>query len=208
MAEVYRILCITLGTPPKASDKFTWEYYTGEKKTRKFHSWTGTPLEFARDMAGADVGQSISLINDPRNEYGRLYTVDRLGNVVGGRPVLYVNTEVENLKKVAIDLLKADTPVWFGCDVGQSSSSALGILDTKLFDVSTRVGGPEAVELELTRGAAPQMDECFGTSSKMTKTQRIMTGDSECGSNSVAWTGADFTRPPVEHVLSELSQAP
>ena len=32
--------------------------------------------------------ESFSLINDPRNDYGRLYTVDKLGNVWGGRPVL------------------------------------------------------------------------------------------------------------------------
>lgn len=31
---------------------------------------------------------SFSLINDPRNEYGKLYTVDKLGNLWGGRPVL------------------------------------------------------------------------------------------------------------------------
>ena len=31
---------------------------------------------------------SFSLINDPRNEYSKLYTVDKLGNVWGGRPVL------------------------------------------------------------------------------------------------------------------------
>lgn len=31
---------------------------------------------------------SFSLINDPRNEYSKLYTVDKLGNIWGGRPVL------------------------------------------------------------------------------------------------------------------------
>ena len=31
---------------------------------------------------------SFSLINDPRNEYGKLYTVDKLGNMWGARPVL------------------------------------------------------------------------------------------------------------------------
>ena len=31
---------------------------------------------------------SFSLINDPRNEYGKLYTVDKLGNLWGARPVL------------------------------------------------------------------------------------------------------------------------
>lgn len=32
--------------------------------------------------------ESFSLINDPRNEYSKLYTVDKLGNIWGGRPVL------------------------------------------------------------------------------------------------------------------------
>ncbi len=32
--------------------------------------------------------ESFSLINDPRNSYKKLYTVNRLGNIWGGRPVL------------------------------------------------------------------------------------------------------------------------
>lgn len=138
MEEVYRILAITLGAPPKANEEFTWEYYSGEGKTRKYHKITSTPLKFYKEYAQVDVSRGISLINDPRNDYNKLYTVDRLGNVVGGRPVLYVNAEVKELKKVAIELLKNDTPVWFGCDVGQSSNSALGIMDTRLFDVSSQ----------------------------------------------------------------------
>ena len=31
--------------------------------------------------------EGFSLINDPRNEYDKLYTVDKLGNVWGGLPV-------------------------------------------------------------------------------------------------------------------------
>jgi aminopeptidase C len=34
--------------------------------------------------------------------YGKLYTVDKLGNVWGGRPVLYVNTEIDNLKNAVV----------------------------------------------------------------------------------------------------------
>lgn len=108
--RVYRILAITVGTPPKADEPFTWEYYT---KDKKFKSITTTPLEFYHKYAGVDVSLAISLINDPRNKYEQLYTVEHLGNVWGGRPVLYVNTEVQQLKDTAIALLKADTPVWF-----------------------------------------------------------------------------------------------
>ena len=34
------------------------------------------------------MSESFSLINDPRNAYSTLYTVDKLGNLWGGRPVL------------------------------------------------------------------------------------------------------------------------
>lgn len=37
MEEVYRILAVTLGTPPRADAEFTWEYYSGEGKDRKYH---------------------------------------------------------------------------------------------------------------------------------------------------------------------------
>ncbi|KAL7341782.1 peptidase C1B, bleomycin hydrolase [Rhodotorula toruloides] len=46
--------------------------------------------------------------------------------------------------------------VLFGCDVGKFSSSSLGIMSTKLWD----------------------LDEGFGTSLKMSKAQRLETGDS------------------------------
>jgi bleomycin hydrolase len=31
--------------------------------------------------------EAFSLINDPRNEYGKLYTVSKLGNVWNGIPI-------------------------------------------------------------------------------------------------------------------------
>lgn len=61
---------------------------------------------------------AFSLINDPRNDYSKLYTVDKLGNLIGGRPVLCrlslfspriraltfidVNTEIKNMKDAVI----------------------------------------------------------------------------------------------------------
>lgn len=64
----------------------------------------------------------MSLINDPRNDYNQAYTVDRLGNIVGGDDIKYVNTKISTMKKLAIDVLKSGHPVWFGCDVGKVSS--------------------------------------------------------------------------------------
>lgn len=93
--------------------------------------------------------ESFSLINDPRNAYNKLYTVDKLGNIWGGRPVLCecsasssihanakrfadVNTTSDELKAAVVRSVKAGQPVFFGCDVGQFSSSLkdVGIMDT------------------------------------------------------------------------------
>jgi len=49
----------------------------------------------------------------------QLYTVDRLGNMVGGRPVTYLNVDIDVLKSYARKTLEAGNPVWFGCDVGE-----------------------------------------------------------------------------------------
>ncbi|GAA5874794.1 hypothetical protein JCM3774_003442 [Rhodotorula dairenensis] len=153
LAEIYRILAITLGQPPKPDDKFVWEYY--DKKSSKYHRVETTPKQFYKDV-GVDVSQALSLVNDPRHEYKTLMTVDRLGNVWGGRPVKYVNADVDLLKETAVKLLKADTPVWFGCDVGKFSNTPLGIMSTKLWD----------------------FDEALGISLKMNKAQRLQTGES------------------------------
>ena len=47
------------------------------------------------------------IVNDPRskNPYDRLYTVEYLNNMSGGRQVLYINQPIEVLKKLTIKSL-------------------------------------------------------------------------------------------------------
>jgi bleomycin hydrolase len=139
MQEVHAILTLMLGPPPKPDEKFTWQYLDGNNK---YHSLTKTPLEFANELSSpssirvlnANVSQLFSLVNDPRNSYNTLLTVDRLGNVVGGRPITYVNVDMSTIKSAAIAMLKAGLPVFFGSDVGKFSNSTSGIMDTKLYN--------------------------------------------------------------------------
>lgn len=146
MQEVHRVLTLMLGPPPKPEEKFSWDYYD---KDGKYHRMSTTPLEFARELStpslvrrlgGADVNELFSLVNDPRNKYGQLLTVDRLGNVVGGRPITYVNVDMDTMKKATIAMLKAGLPVFFGSDVGKFSDSKSGIMDTALFDYDLAFG--------------------------------------------------------------------
>jgi bleomycin hydrolase len=85
MKQVFDVLCITLGTPPKADDELVSSSAVSRlsivnvrcNACRVLQKYTGPYL--ARDC--------FSLINDPRNSYDTLYTVDRLGNVHGGLSV-------------------------------------------------------------------------------------------------------------------------
>lgn len=131
MEEIYRIMVICLGEPPSS---FDWE--TTDKNGKFIGIRDLTPQKFFKDVIQYPLEDTMSLINDPRNPYDTLYTVDRLGNVVGGAPLRYVNTTPDMLKKLAINVLKSGSPVWFGCDVGQFSNNPLGIMDTKIYDYS------------------------------------------------------------------------
>lgn len=65
-----------------------------------------TPLEFARHHANYDVSATIAIINDPRTAYDHAYTVQRLGNVIGGRTIRYLNLTIDELKDIAIEMIK------------------------------------------------------------------------------------------------------
>lgn len=101
LREVHLILTLMLGPPPHPSKDFTWDFYD---KNDHFHSVTTTPLHFAAELSskesiracgGTNVHELFSLVNDPRNNYGELLSVDRLGNVVGGRGISYVNVDMD-----------------------------------------------------------------------------------------------------------------
>jgi bleomycin hydrolase len=85
MKIVYAILSVCLGTPPKPSEDFVWEYYDRDGKFCSIPKTT--PREFYQKYGGGKAGDSFSIINDPRNAFETLYTVERLGNVLGKRPV-------------------------------------------------------------------------------------------------------------------------
>lgn len=101
---------------PKANEEFTWTYYDSKKNCKTL---TTTPLKFMSDFTGKFTSNgACSLVHDPRNEINKLITVNRLGNVWAADPVLYVNTELSEMKKGIVNHLKKGFPVFFGCDVG------------------------------------------------------------------------------------------
>ncbi|KAL0581870.1 bleomycin hydrolase [Marasmius crinis-equi] len=154
LKEVYAIMTATLGVPPSPNQKFEWDYYDSDGKVGR---WEGTPLEFCRAFGSKQYKpkDSFSLVNDPRNDYSQLITIDMLGNIWGGRPVLYVNTEIENMKAMVVKMIKAGLPVFFGCDVGQSSESTKGLMDSLLYKFEETFD----IKLGLTKAERLQLNE-------------------------------------------------
>jgi bleomycin hydrolase len=131
LSEVYRMLCIHLGEPPT---EFFWQW---RDKDKEFHrDGILTPQQFREKYVTFDLDSMLCLIHCPQAEtpFNTLYTVNYLGNVVGGHGVRYVNVETDVMKRAAIAMLKDGKSVWFGCDVGKEFDRDLGLMDLELYD--------------------------------------------------------------------------
>ena len=135
IADIWRMLCIHLGTPPKT---FNWQW---RDKDGEFHrNGRMTPQQFAAEFVDIEWEDYVCIVNDPRNEYYRTYTVDFLQNVAGGPPVVYLNVPSKEMKAITLKLLEDGMPVWMGCDVGKEMDRKRGLWDADLFDVGGLYG--------------------------------------------------------------------
>jgi bleomycin hydrolase len=144
LTVVHRVLGIHLGTPP---ERFFWQW---TDKDRNFHrDGELTPLEFAEKYVTIPLEDYVCLVHDPRpsSPTGATFTVDCLGNVVGGDPVVYLNVEMHLIKQLAMQAVMGGEPVWFGCDVDKMMRGDIGIWDANLYDLS----GVYATDLSLTK---------------------------------------------------------
>ncbi|HIF36914.1 MAG TPA: aminopeptidase [Marine Group III euryarchaeote] len=166
MSIIYQMLCISLGTPP---EKFDWSIRNKKDKFQRFTDLT--PQKFYKEHVGINLDDFVCLINDPRSftEYNKTYTVEYLGNVYGGNRIRYLNLETDELRKYTIKSIKADDPVWFGCDVGKFFTRQFGVMDMNLFE----------------------FDRFYGTTFSMNKAQRLEYGDSVM-THAMLFTGVDL----------------
>lgn len=139
MTVIYKIIGICLGVP---SETITWTYYD---KLKNYNSVGPiTPLNFYEIYVKPyyNVDDKVCLVTDPRpsNPYGKLYTIDCLGNVVGGRPTLYNNQPPECLMRLCATSIQQNEPVWFGCDVNKRLIVKQGIQDMKAYDFKLMFG--------------------------------------------------------------------
>ena len=149
LQEVFYFLTMNLGLPPRQFD------FSYRDKDNHFHSESGlTPLTFYQKYVDLKLDDYVSIINAPTADkpYGRSYTVEMLGNVVGSKPVRYLNVEMDRLKELAIAQMQAGETVWFGSDVGQSSNRKAGVMADGMHDFTA------SMDIRLTQDKAGRLD--------------------------------------------------
>ena len=149
LQEIFNFLAMNLGLPPRQFD------FSYRDKDNRFHSESGlTPLTFYQKYVDLKLDDYVSIINAPTADkpYGRSYTVEMLGNVVGSKPVRYLNVEMDRLKDLAIAQMQAGETVWFGSDVGQSSNRKAGVMAEGMHDFTA------SMDIRLTQDKAGRLD--------------------------------------------------
>ena len=149
LQEVFNFLAMNLGLPPRQFD------FSYRDKDNHFHSENGlTPQAFFKKYVDLKLDDYVSIINAPTADkpYGKSYTVEMLGNVVGSKPVRYLNVEMDRLKELAIAQMQAGETVWFGSDVGQSSNRKAGIMADGMYDFTS------SMDIQLTQDKAGRLD--------------------------------------------------
>ena len=149
LQEIFNFLAVNLGLPPRTFD------FAYRDKDNNYHSDKNiTPQEFFKKYVGLNLSDYVSVINAPTADkpYGKSYTVDMLGNVVGSRAVRYLNLDMTRFKELAIAQMQAGETVWFGSDVGQISDRQKGILATNVYDFDT------AMNISFTQDKAGRLD--------------------------------------------------
>ncbi|EGD30775.1 aminopeptidase C [Streptococcus sanguinis SK115] len=149
LQEVFNFLAMNLGLPPRQFD------FSYRDKDNHFHSESGlTPLTFYQKYVDLKLDDYVSIINAPTADkpYGRSYTVEMLGNVVGSKPVRYLNVEMNRLKELAIAQMQAGETVWFGSDVAQSSNRKAGVMVEGMHDFTA------SMDIRLTQDKAGRLD--------------------------------------------------
>lgn len=164
--EIYRMLAYTFGEPPTS---FDFEYRDTDNNYHRIENIT--PQDFFKKFVGWNLDDYVSIINAPTADkpFNRMYTVEMLGNVLGGRQVRHLNLDMQTFRKVAIEQLKHGESVWFGSDVGQESDRKKGIMDTNLY----------------------HQDELFDVDFSMSKAERLDYGESMM-THAMVLTGVDL----------------
>ena len=153
LAEIYRILTLTLGEPVK---EFTYAFKNKDGKALS-EPKTYTPQSFFKEVIGNKLaGSFVMVMNDPRREYYKTYEVEYDRHVQDGTNWVYLNLPMDDIEQLAIASLKDGRKLYSSYDSGKQIDRTRGYADLANFDY----------------------EMLFDTTFPMDKAQRIATFDS------------------------------
>ena len=166
LEEVYRILAISLGVPPK---KFTFEYKDKNDKFIRLPEMTG--VEFYEKYVGIDLDDWISLSDAGTLgwEKGVRYVSPYVGNVIGGDPVTFFDVPINEMRKAVVSSLKGGEIVWFAAEVSAKCLRKAGFMSPNLI----------------------RQDLLFGIKDKLSKGEQLDYQSTYC-SHAMAFTGVNL----------------
>ncbi|MGN0228540.1 MAG: C1 family peptidase [Muribaculaceae bacterium] len=137
LGNIYHILTLAYGVPPT---EFRWEFRTASGNLMSDKTYT--PKEFYKELWG-DYNlneQSILIMNDPSREYGKVYRIQYDRHTYDGHDWGYLNLPMEQIKPIAIEMIKNNEAMYISCDVGKFLNRSLGTCDMKNFDFKSILG--------------------------------------------------------------------
>lgn len=152
LAEVYRILVMSLSEPPK---QFSFRYQTKDSSKDKDEDKENngdeekeedtvdsdetlqintTPKRFFAEFVGVNLNDYVNIFNDTTRDYDKHYQICMSRNLYDGHDISYVNVDIETLKNIAVRSITDGTPMLFAADVSYDQSSEHGIMADGLYD--------------------------------------------------------------------------
>ena len=153
LAQVYSMLCLTLGEPVKEFS-YAFKDKNGKQLTavKKY-----TPKKFYEETVGGPInGTFIMVMNDPRRPYYKTFEVEYDRHTYDGHNWKYLNLPMDDIEQLAIASLKDGRKLYSSYDVGKQLDRKRGFADTENYDYGS----------------------LFNTTFGMNKAERISTFDS------------------------------
>ncbi len=131
LADIYRLLVYTYGTPPK---EFTFRYEQKQDSTKQIVEKEFTPASFFREFFGDRLPEYVAIVNNPAKDFDQLFLLEASRNIWENEDFMVLNLEIEKLKEYTLKSLLDSQAVWFSCDVGKQNLGDSGIFAADMYE--------------------------------------------------------------------------
>ncbi|MBU0985140.1 MAG: hypothetical protein KKA42_14795 [candidate division Zixibacteria bacterium] len=134
LAEVYRLLVYTYGTPP---EEFTFRYTKEVDSVKTIVEESFTPMSFYERFYATSIPPYVALTHNPAMAMNTLYLLEESRNIQEKPDFRVLNLPIEKLKAYTAAMLKDSQYVWFACDVGRDNYNDSGLFAVDIYDYNT-----------------------------------------------------------------------